>query len=157
MHERELIYRCFFIRNKLAQEVSSPFMGVSLQQEKRKTMTFSHEPEQYSCPFCALARGESGPLNTPQDIIYQNDIVTAFIPPRWWPNNPGHVISIPNTHVENIYTLPSREAHAIQDLAREVALAFKHVYQCDGVSTRQHNEPAGGQDVWHYHLHVFPR
>ncbi|MEP7294527.1 MAG: diadenosine tetraphosphate hydrolase, partial [Chloroflexota bacterium] len=24
-------------------------------------------------------------------------------------------------------------------------------------STRQHNEPAGYQEVWHYHLHVFPR
>jgi histidine triad (HIT) family protein len=23
--------------------------------------------------------------------------------------------------------------------------------------TRQHNEPAGNQDVWHYHMHVFPR
>jgi hypothetical protein len=22
---------------------------------------------------------------------------------------------------------------------------------------RQHNEPAGNQEVWHYHLHVFPR
>jgi histidine triad (HIT) family protein len=36
-------------------------------------------------------------------------------------------------------------------------LALKKAYACDGVSTRQHNEPAGGQDVWHYHLHVFPR
>jgi histidine triad (HIT) family protein len=25
------------------------------------------------------------------------------------------------------------------------------------VSTRQHNEPAGNQDVWHLHVHVFPR
>lgn len=25
------------------------------------------------------------------------------------------------------------------------------------ISTRQHNGPAGNQDVWHYHLHVFPR
>jgi len=32
-----------------------------------------------------------------------------------------------------------------------------NLYKCDGVSTRQHNEPAGGQEVWHYHLHVFPR
>ena len=38
-----------------------------------------------------------------------------------------------------------------------LALAFKAAYRCDGVSTRQHNEPAGNQDVWHYHLHVFPR
>jgi len=39
----------------------------------------------------------------------------------------------------------------------EVAIALKKVYQCDGVSSRQHNEPSGDQDVWHYHLHVFPR
>lgn len=25
------------------------------------------------------------------------------------------------------------------------------------MSTRQHNEPAGCQDVWHLHVHVFPR
>jgi histidine triad (HIT) family protein len=42
-------------------------------------------------------------------------------------------------------------------VARMIALAFKEVYGCDGVSTRQHNEPAGNQDVWHYHLHVTPR
>ncbi len=34
---------------------------------------------------------------------------------------------------------------------------MKAAYGCDGVSTRQHNEPAGNQDVWHFHLHVFPR
>jgi len=34
---------------------------------------------------------------------------------------------------------------------------YIEVYKCDGVSTRQHNEPSGNQDVWHYHLHVFPR
>ena len=22
---------------------------------------------------------------------------------------------------------------------------------------RQHNEPGGGQNVWHFHVHVFPR
>jgi histidine triad (HIT) family protein len=30
-------------------------------------------------------------------------------------------------------------------------------FRCQGISTRQHNGPAGDQDVWHYHLHVFPR
>jgi histidine triad (HIT) family protein len=30
-------------------------------------------------------------------------------------------------------------------------------YACDGISLRQHNEPAGDQDVWHLHVHVFPR
>jgi diadenosine tetraphosphate (Ap4A) HIT family hydrolase len=36
------------------------------------------------------------------------------------------------------------------------ALAFSR-RGADGTSTRQHNEPAGNQDVWHYHEHVFPR
>jgi hypothetical protein len=31
------------------------------------------------------------------------------------------------------------------------------VTDCEGISTRQHNEPAGHQDVWHLHVHVFPR
>jgi len=38
-----------------------------------------------------------------------------------------------------------------------LAMAMKTAYPCDGISTRQHNEPSGGQDVWHYHLHVTPR
>ena len=31
------------------------------------------------------------------------------------------------------------------------------VYRRDGISTRQHNGSGGGQEVWHYHLHVLPR
>jgi histidine triad (HIT) family protein len=34
---------------------------------------------------------------------------------------------------------------------------MKEAYSCDGISIRQHNEPAGYQDVWHYHVHVTPR
>jgi len=118
---------------------------------------FNHEPHDYTCPFCLLAQGGEDTYNSQQDIFYKDKLVTAFVSPRWWPNNPGNVLIIPNNHFENIYDLPARYAHRIQDVAKEVALAFKNVYSCEGVSTRQHNEPAGGQDVWHYHLHVFPR
>jgi histidine triad (HIT) family protein len=34
---------------------------------------------------------------------------------------------------------------------------MRTAYDCAGVSTRQHNEPAGNQDVWHFHQHLFPR
>ena len=118
---------------------------------------FNHEPKDYACPFCQLIQGGEGKYNSQQDIICQDKLVTAFISPRWWPNNPGNVIIVPNQHFEHIYDLPARFAHRVQDIAKEVAKAFKEVYKCDGVSTRQHNEPAGGQDVWHYHLHIFPR
>lgn len=118
---------------------------------------FHHEPAEYCCPFCLLLQGSSDALLTRQDIVYQDKLVSAFISPRWWPNNCGHVIIIPNLHVENIYELRSQEAYALADATKRVALALRHTYQCEGVSTRQHNEPAGNQDVWHYHLHVFPR
>jgi histidine triad (HIT) family protein len=118
---------------------------------------FNHEPEDYACPFCFLVQGGEGRYNRQQDIVYKDKLATAFVSPRWWPNNPGHIIIVSNEHFENMYALPASDAHRIQDIAKEVALAFKEVYKCDGVSTRQHNEPAGGQDVWHYHLHVFPR
>ncbi len=34
---------------------------------------------------------------------------------------------------------------------------MRAAWGCDGVSTRQHNEPAGNQHMWHYHMHVTPR
>jgi histidine triad (HIT) family protein len=118
---------------------------------------YNHETEEYICPFCKLVHGGEGKYNSQQDIFYKDQWVTAFVAPKWWPNNPGNILIVPNEHFENIYDLPAMYAHRIQDITREVAIAFKYIYECEGVSTRQHNEPAGGQDVWHYHLHVFPR
>lgn len=118
---------------------------------------FNHAPSGYMCPFCALARGGADAVSDQEDIVFQDSRVTAFIGARWWPNNLGHVIVIPNEHFEHLYDLPPECGHAVHDVAREVAIALKYVYTCDGISTRQHNEPSGGQDVWHYHLHVFPR
>lgn len=120
---------------------------------------YSHAPAGYECPFCRIVSGKEKPnKGTKQrDIIYQNNLVTAFIASKWWPNNKGHVLVVPNKHYENIYELPSDMAAEIHHAAQLAALAMKHTYYCDGISTRQHNEPAGNQDVWHYHLHVYPR
>jgi histidine triad (HIT) family protein len=111
-----------------------------------------HAPPDYECPFCAIVRGAQS-----DDVVLRTRTTTAFVSKRWWLNNAGHVIVVPNEHVENMYELPRDLAGDIHESARAVALALKEAYACDGVSTRQHNEPAGGQDVWHYHLHVFPR
>jgi len=118
---------------------------------------YNHEPPGYFCPFCELVRGGRRARSQPEDVVLQNDKVTAFIALSWWPNNPGHVLIVPNPHYENLYDLPLEYGLAIHAASREIALAMKAAYGCDGISTRQHNEPAGFQEVWHYHLHVFPR
>jgi histidine triad (HIT) family protein len=117
---------------------------------------YNHAPDNYECPFCALLKGEDR-LSKQSDVLYQDEDITAFISSHWWPNNPGHVLIIPNKHHENIYDLPDDLSDMIYRMAKRIALAMKEVYKSDGVSTRQHNEHDGGQDVWHYHLHVFPR
>jgi histidine triad (HIT) family protein len=119
----------------------------------------SHAPKGYICPFCLLVAGieDERVWSVQNDIVYRNETVTAFISVRQWPNNQGHVIVIPNDHYENIFDLPIGHATEIHRAAQTMARAMKAAYGCDGISTRQHNEPAGNQDVWHYHLHVFPR
>ncbi len=124
-----------------------------------KFLKMTHAEENYKCPFCRISNGieDEFVITKQSDIVFQNEIATAFIASHWWPNNPGHVLIIPNEHFENLYTLPDEVSAEIHRLEKKIALAFKAGYNCDGVSSRQHNEPAGDQDVWHYHLHVFPR
>jgi histidine triad (HIT) family protein len=119
----------------------------------------NHAPENYVCPFCLLIRGiENKHVHSVQsDVVYHDPVITAFIGSHQWPHNHGNIIIVPNEHFENIYDLPLHYAVDIHRVARMMAMALKAVYSCDGISTRQHNEPAGNQDVWHYHLHVTPR
>jgi histidine triad (HIT) family protein len=120
---------------------------------------YNHAPEGYRCPFCRLLAGEDlGPGGSnPDDIVFRNDQVAIIVSSKWWRNTKGHVLVIPVAHHENIYDLPPELGTAIQRAARDAALAMKRAYGCDGISTRQHNEPDGNQSVWHYHLHVYPR
>ena len=116
-----------------------------------------HEPEGYNCPFCRLQRGVHDDHNRPFDVVAVTDLAFARISPRWWPANEGAALVVPRAHHENLYDLPAEVGHAVWDLTQQVAVAMRSAYDCDGTSTRQHNEPAGGQDVWHLHVHVFPR
>ncbi|ADB34671.1 histidine triad (HIT) protein [Kribbella flavida DSM 17836] len=118
---------------------------------------FNHAPPDYTCPFCLLATGGENHLTKQQDVVRRTDRALAFVASRWWPNNRGHVLVVPTTHHENLYDLPRPDGHAVHDLVQEVAIAIRSTYGCAGISTRQHNEPAGYQDAWHYHVHVFPR
>ena len=117
----------------------------------------SHEPPGYTCPFCRFAGGTYTDRNAESDIVHRDDATMAFIAPRWWPNNKGHVLVVPTGHHENLYSIPAAAGHAVHDTVQRVAIAIRETYGCQGVSTRQHNEPVGHQDVWHYHVHVYPR
>ena len=117
-----------------------------------------HEPTNYLCPFCHWLDGNETELKRNSDIVLQDDRVTAFISPKWWINNPGHVIIIPNNHTENLYDIDDEILSHIAITSKHIARAIRSAYDgCTGISIRQHNEPDGNQDVWHFHTHIFPR
>lgn len=118
---------------------------------------FNHQPSNYVCPFCKLLSGDESEHNSQNDIVFKNDFATASISPKWWGINKGHIIVVPNTHYENMYDTPDDTLGEVYKVVKKISIAMRNTYECEGISTRQHNEPAGNQDVWHLHVHVFPR
>jgi histidine triad (HIT) family protein len=92
-----------------------------------------------------------------QDLVYKDDLVSAFINSFWVKNNPGHVIVVPNAHIENIYEVQDDLGARIFEVSKQIALVMKKTYNCNGITTMQNNEPAGDQHAFHYHLHIYPR
>lgn len=120
----------------------------------------SHAPHAYVCPFCDLITGtplHPETLGRPGDVILLDPLVAVLVSPMGYQPDPGHVLVITRDHFENLYALPDDVASAVMLASRRIALAIRAAWSPDGVSLRQHNEPAGNQDVWHYHQHVFPR
>ena len=120
---------------------------------------YNHAPEEYKNPLVLLAAGEPVPKFGDQEpfVFYRDEFITAFVPTSTEPQNQGNVLIIPNQPFENLYDIPDELLAKIHVFSKRVALAMKKTYDCDGVSVRQHNEPAGYQEVWHYHLHIIPR
>lgn len=120
----------------------------------------SYTSEGYLCPFCGLAAGEvSDPGNRCElsDLVHQDQDLLVFMACDGFGPYEGHAMIIPSAHYEALYDLPDSVLAKIGTMQRDVALAMKLAWASPGTSVRQHNEPAGNQHVWHYHLHVFPR
>ena len=109
------------------------------------------------CFFCSFVAGAETEWNRESDVVLRTGRVTAFVSPRWWPENPGNVIVIPNAHVADLESAEDELLGDVFAAAKRVAIAMRAAYACEGTSTRQHNGVAAGQEVDHLHVHVFPR
>lgn len=102
-------------------------------------------------------RGQDTALSTPANIVCRDEHSAAIVSPHWWVSNPGNLLVVPVAHIENLYDAPDEIGGPLLAMSRRAANALLEVLGCDGISIRQHNEPAGGQDMWHLHIHVVPR
>jgi histidine triad (HIT) family protein len=100
--------------------------------------------------FAKILRGE-----LPCYKVYEDDKVLAFL--DIMPRAPGHALVLPKAPARNLLDVASDDLAAVMRVAQKIAKVSVDVFGADGVTVQQFNESAGGQVVFHLHVHVIPR
>jgi histidine triad (HIT) family protein len=113
-------------------------------------------PPGYECPFCGIAGTLPSPASESAVVLVDVNVF-ALVPTHHYAGIKGNCLVLPRAHYENVLDIPDHLGSDSFRATRRLARAMRSAFGCEGISTRQHNGPAGDQDVWHFHLHVFPR
>ena len=100
--------------------------------------------------FAKILRGE-----LPSHKVYEDERAFAFL--DIMPRAPGHALVIPKKGARNLFDVAPDDLAHVMKVAQKVAQAGMKVFDADGVTLQQFNEPAGGQVIFHLHVHVIPR
>ena len=100
--------------------------------------------------FAKILRGE-----LPCYKVYEDEHALAFL--DIMPRTPGHTLVLPKAPVRNILDAKPDDLAQVMQAAQKVAKAAMTALAADGVTIQQFNEGAGGQVVFHLHVHVIPR
>lgn len=104
-----------------------------------------------NCVFCKLLSGE-----LEVTFVHQDDRCSAFMDVQ--PVTPGHVLVVPHRHSAYLADLDEEDGAQMFRVAQRVAAALRKCgLKCEGVNFFLADGEAAGQDVFHVHLHVFPR
>ena len=100
--------------------------------------------------FAKILRGE-----LPCYKVYEDDKAFAFL--DIMPRAPGHTLVLPKAPARNILDVAPADLAHVMTVAQKIALAALTAFEADGITVQQFNEGAGGQVVFHLHVHVIPR
>ena len=103
------------------------------------------------CIFCRIVRGDA-----PASVVAQDDNILAFLDIR--PINVGHTLVVPRRHASLLADLQPAMGRAIFEMAQRVAAGLRASgLRCEGVNFHLADGEVAGQEVFHVHLHVYPR
>lgn len=103
------------------------------------------------CVFCKIISGEF-----PSSKIYEDEDIVAFMDIQ--PVNEGHILIVPKKHVELIADLDDEISAMMFVIAGRINKALrKSDLKLEGVNYFLADGEAAGQEVFHTHLHIFPR
>jgi histidine triad (HIT) family protein len=100
--------------------------------------------------FAKILRGE-----LPAHKVYEDDNAFAFL--DIMPRAPGHTLVIPKVPVRTFLDIKADDLAHLMGATQKIARAAMTVFAADGLTIQQFNEPAGGQVVFHLHVHIIPR
>ena len=100
--------------------------------------------------FAKILRGE-----LPCYKVYEDDKALAFL--DIMPRAPGHTLVLPKAPARNILDIGADDLTHVVVIAQKIAKAAIKAFSADGITIQQFNEGAGGQVVFHLHMHVIPR
>lgn len=100
--------------------------------------------------FAKILRGE-----LPSHKLYEDAKTLALM--DIMPRGDGHCLVIPRKPARNILDVEPDSLAAVMRTTQKLARAVTKAFGADGVTIQQFNEPAGGQIVFHLHIHVIPR
>jgi len=100
--------------------------------------------------FARILRGE-----LPCNKVYEDDATLAFL--DIMPRTDGHTLVIPKAASRNILDIADADLAAVMATTQKIARAVIPAFGADGVTVQQFNEQAGGQVIFHTHVHILPR
>ena len=100
--------------------------------------------------FAKILRGE-----IPSHKVYEDEHTFAFL--DIMPRSPGHALVIPKAPARNILDIKPDDLAHVARVAQKIAIAAKKAFNADGITLQQFSEQAGGQAVFHLHVHIMPR
>lgn len=100
--------------------------------------------------FAKILRGE-----LPAHTVFEDDATLAFM--DIMPRADGHMLVIPKTPARNILDASPEQIAAVMATVRRMGHAAMTAFDAPGLTLQQFNEDAGGQIVFHLHVHVLPR
>ena len=101
-------------------------------------------------PFARILRGEF-----PCYKVYEDDHTLAFL--DIMPRCAGHTLVIPKAPARNILDISPEDLAHVARGVHKIAGAAMAAFRADGITVQQFSEAAGGQVVFHLHMHVMPR
>ncbi len=103
------------------------------------------------CVFCDILEGK-----LPASRVYQDEFCTAFMDIQ--PINPGHILIVPNRHAAYLADLAEETGAQMFRVGQRLAQALRlSGIKCEGVNLFLADGEAATQEIFHVHLHVFPR